>query len=65
MNQAATVERTKSSSGAGGGHGNFRHVARPATLGEFLESLGMSKKRYNQIVRKHILRKAGQPAHKE
>ncbi len=53
MATATLSKPARHSSSSGGGHGHFRHVTKPATQGEFLESLGMSKRRYAQIIEKY------------
>jgi hypothetical protein len=48
----ATLNRNARSESAAD-HGRFRHLARPATQEEFLNAAGVSRRRYDQIVRKY------------
>ena len=51
MSTATLTRHTRSETAAD--HGRFRHVTRPATQEEFLSSAGMSRRRYEEIIRKY------------
>lgn len=54
MSTAVQNKRAKAAPAYGVGHGGKPHVAKPATLDDFLKGYGISRERYEKVVRRYL-----------